>query len=280
MGAYLSKDLCQTHHNITFTCNITSDSFVAGITQGKFEGNADIAGVGKVLSAFFAISSIALIASGCYLFAQSHKDQLTGARGLMQHVSMAGRYVVCPNLSSQMFIPFQVSRPHKARPAKTVTSFPIMENIILSCSDQQIFTSGAYAITLRWAQCCHISAYHYNIVGNMMLMGCATHLLCMIVVSEYWKSRCIAIVRITLVSLLYIFTGTILANQNTKSGPNIATWPSEVPNRNEKNSTMILPAACFLSEDFSFVHTLNSVFASDRSLKEAVIDSTPGNHVV
>ncbi|KAG4026892.1 hypothetical protein MFRU_035g00440 [Monilinia fructicola] len=255
MGAYVSKDLCQTHHNISFTCNITSDEFVAGTTQGKFEGNADIAGVG-VLAAFFAISSIALITSACYLYTQTTQGQLTGAGGLLKRGSVVGR------------------------PVKTITLFSIMENIILSCSDQQIFTSGAYAITLRWAQCCRISAYHYNIVGNMMLMGCATHLLSMIIVSDYWKGRSIALLRTSLIIILYIFTGVILANQNTKSGPNTVLWPSGVPNRNETNSTMILPAACFLSGDFSFADTLNSTFASEKSLETAVFDSTPGNHVV
>lgn len=46
MVAYVSKELCQRHHNITFDCNITSENFIAGIRPGKFQGNPDIAGVG------------------------------------------------------------------------------------------------------------------------------------------------------------------------------------------------------------------------------------------
>ncbi|KAI9647249.1 hypothetical protein NHQ30_003632 [Ciborinia camelliae] len=261
MGAYVSKDLCQAHHNTTFDCDITSGNFTAGITRGKFESNPDIAGVG-VLAAFFIISSLALVASIFYLYKQAEaiKDgQLPRVRCLMQNLPVDGSNEI-------------------SRPAEKISSFSRMENIILSCSDQQIFTSGAYAITLRWAQCCSISAYHYNIVGNMMLIGCATHLLSMIVVSEYWKIKSVAIIRIILVGILYALTGIILTNQNVGSGPN--TWPSGVPNQNESSSTMILPAACFLSKDSLFMDSLNRTFATTKSFEIAVVDSTPGNHIV
>lgn len=152
-----------------------------------------------------------------------------------------------------------------------------MEKVIVSCSDQQIFTSGAYAITLRYAQCCLISAYHYNIVGNMMLMGCATHLLSMVVVSEYWQNRYLALLRIAVIGILYILTGIILANQNIVSGPDTIPWPSVVPDEDERNTTMILPAACFLSKDSSFIDALNSTFANEKLFEATVMDSTPGN---
>jgi len=42
----------------------------------------------------------------------------------------------------------------------------LCEALVLSCSDTQIFTGGAYALTLRYFKGCSITAYHYDIVGE------------------------------------------------------------------------------------------------------------------
>jgi hypothetical protein len=67
-------------------------------------------------------------------------------------------------------------------PPKKRTLTDILEALLQSCSDQQIFTGAAYALTLRYWRGCSISAYHYNIVANLMLLTCATHLMSVTIV--------------------------------------------------------------------------------------------------
>jgi hypothetical protein len=149
----------------------------------------------------------------------------------------------------------------------------------MSCSDQQIFTSAAYAITLKYAQGCSISAYHYNIVGNMMLMTCATHLMSVTVVSQYWKHPLLAIVRILVVTGLYIATGLLLSNQNASQTPR---WPTDVPKGDETDSLLVLPAACFQPDSAGALNeTLSQSFESAHAFFDStLLKSTPNNKIV
>ena len=99
------------------------------------------------------------------------------------------------------------------------------ETLVITCSDQQVFTGGAYAITLRYATACTISAYHYNIVTNMLLFTCATHLMSVTIAKHYWQHPYVAALRIAITTLVYIITGVIMSNQNSSSNK----FPTQVP---------------------------------------------------
>jgi hypothetical protein len=155
----------------------------------------------------------------------------------------------------------------------------VFEGIILSCSDQQVFTSGAYALTLRYAQGCKISAYHYNIVANMMLITCATHLMSITVVSQYWKHKLLAVFRILLVTALYIVTALLLSNQN--AGLELQ-WPTATPIKNETDTLLVLPAACFQGNQGTLDKTLQDSFGrgGKHLAMDAIGKSSPNNHIV
>ncbi|KAF2801897.1 uncharacterized protein BDZ99DRAFT_527864 [Mytilinidion resinicola] len=175
MGAYVSKNLCQSDWGIDMNCTVSTNKstghlIIGGLQYGEFQGDPDIAGVG-VFYVFFSIAAAALLMSTLYLGLQ-----------ILKYVPLTGIDVIHR---------IQEHEKEKDTISKRVAWSDVIEGIILSCSDQQIFTSGAYAITLRYAQGCQISAYHYNIVGNMMLMTCATHLMSVTVVSQYgsWRRK-------------------------------------------------------------------------------------------
>lgn len=130
----------------------------------------------------------------------------------------------------------------------------ILEELILSCSDQQVFNGLAYALALRYYQGCTISAYHYNILANLLLISCATHLSSVAIVSRYWENRGVALIRIFVITLVYILTALVFANQNSATKPPFPTSPP--PSRDI--DSMVFPAACFMSTDTSLNNTLTS----------------------
>ena len=119
----------------------------------------------------------------------------------------------------------------------------ITEALIITCSDQQVFTGGAYAITLRFSKACSVSAYHYNIVANILLVTCATHLMAVTIARNYWEHPSVGILRIIVTTLVFIITGVLLSSQGSES----LGFPTEVPDDKARYSLMLLPAACFQS---------------------------------
>ncbi|KAF4633070.1 hypothetical protein G7Y89_g5050 [Cudoniella acicularis] len=261
MGAYVSTGQCQAFHNITLNCSITNATAaipyrtIGGLEYGQFQSNSDVAGVG-IVYAFFSVALLALATSAVYLILQI--TRYMNFTGIKAHLDQTVA---------------------ERRRTTSITLADIFDAIILSCSDQQAFTAGAYAITLRYAQGCVISAYHYNIVANMMLITCATHLMSVTVVSQYWKHKFLATLRVVIISLIYIATALLLSNQNAGEA---LTWPSVVPPVNQTDSLLILAAACFQGNQSALDKTLTETFG--RGGKDLAIDtierSSPDNRIV
>ncbi|KAH0562199.1 hypothetical protein GP486_003100 [Trichoglossum hirsutum] len=259
MGAYVSKAQCQSFHSISLDCTVTNATdttpyrVIGGLHHGEFEPNPDVAGVG-VLYAFFSVACLALATSATYLILQLTK--------FMKFTGMSAGV-----------------KDDEDRSTYRTTWADIFEAIILSCSDQQVFTSGAYALALRYAQGCSISAYHYNIVANMMLITCATHLMSVTVVSQYWKHKLLAIFRTLLISGLYIVTALLLTNQN--AGLDLR-WPTDPPKAGDDDTLLVLPAACFQGDKSTFDATLVDTFGrgGEHLAIDAIGNSSPNNHIV
>lgn len=159
----------------------------------------------------------------------------------------------------------------------------MFESVVLVCSDTQIFAGAAFAITLRYFRGCVITAYHYNIVANMMLLTCATHLMAITVVREYWKYPWLAVLRVGLKISVFLFTGLLLAHQNApglvnyQDGKQVAIlFPSRVPSPSEEDSYYFLAAACFQSEKSRLIGLLKQ---SAEDWGQTLKHSTPGNHI-
>lgn len=143
----------------------------------------------------------------------------------------------------------------------------LLEAFVINCSDQQIFTGCAYAVTLRYVTGCSISAYHYDIVANMLLVTCATHLAAVTVSRNYWQDAIPAIVRIAITFTVYAVTGVLLSNQGAGS----EGFPTKVPPTGTDYNDILRPAACFQSGEGGFTNTVQESFADANSFFKSKI---------
>ncbi|KAH6651354.1 hypothetical protein F5144DRAFT_589589 [Chaetomium tenue] len=235
MGAYVSSANCAARHGLTPNCSIvlsednTTAVSLGGIEMGQFPGDPDIAGAG-VLGAFLCVTVASLLLS----IASSAWWSAKNIFGVVN----------------------RLTREEKAIKNWQISIAGIVEALVITCSDQQVFTGGAYVITLRYAKACSISAYHYNIVANILLVTCATHLMAVTVARHYWQHPYVGVLRITVTTLVFVITGVLLSNQGSGS----LGFPTEIPSYTDQYSPMLLPAACFQTGDYTF----------DQEIKKAV----------
>ncbi|KAK0641829.1 hypothetical protein B0T16DRAFT_461858 [Cercophora newfieldiana] len=254
MGAYVSIPDCKSHYNITVNC----DYFVTNLTNGekpKIGGygrreippDADVAGIG-VVSSFLATTSLALLLSIISIFWLMGK-RIWGEKDPNKHRKKRKRH--CDLSLSEL-----------------------CEALVLSCSDTQIFTGGAYAMTLRYFKGCSIIAYHYDIVANLMLLTCATHLMSITIVRNYWQWPWLGILRTLICTGVFIVTGILLANQNSASD---FPFPSVIPAASNDTDMILMPAACFQQGNSQLLGTLKDSLGEKAA--EAILFSTPGNRI-
>ncbi|KAI1858808.1 uncharacterized protein JN550_012462 [Neoarthrinium moseri] len=255
MGAFVSVETCETHYNVLPNCSLPEQEngnqhkydYIGEYTRGTFEADPDIAGIG-ILGVFLGVTCFALFISLLDIFWQSAKS-----------------------------LGWKQTLPREQRVGKT--SFTdILETVVLACSDQQVFTGAAYALTLRYWRGCTISAYHYNVVANMMLLTCATHLMSVTIVRNYWKYPWLAFLRVICISGVFLVTGLLMVNQNAADGK--IKFPTGLPAANETDSLLFLPAACFQSSKSPFVATLQNTTSSANAFFLGTLqDSTPSNFI-
>ncbi|KAI1407344.1 hypothetical protein F5Y13DRAFT_183469 [Hypoxylon sp. FL1857] len=263
MGSYISVTECQARYNITPNChvagkNITVDgkadvgapfTSIGNYTRRQFPGDPDVAGIG-ILGVFVAVTSFAIAAGLLSLFWQLAKTW------------------GCKTTYTER---------QKAERQKRTSFSDILETLILACSDQQVFTGAAYALTLKFEKGCSISAYHYNIVANMMLLTCATHLISVTIVRTYWAYPTLALLRIACVTFVFIATGLLMTNQN---GDSDRPFPTGIPNANETDSLIFLPAVCFQTGAPSVSSTFHDTTSSASVFfKDNLALSTPRNKI-
>ncbi|KAK4156591.1 hypothetical protein C8A00DRAFT_12484 [Chaetomidium leptoderma] len=235
MGAYVSTANCAANYGTTVNCTVVlskdnSTALLLGeIAPGEFVGDPDIAGAG-VLGAFLIVT----VASLLLAIASSAWWAAKNVFGVVN----------------------RLTREEKSLKNWQISIAGIIEALIVTCSDQQVFTGGAYAITLRYAKACSVSAYHYNIVANILLVTCATHLMAITVSRHYWEHAYVGGLRIVVTTLVFVITGVLLSNQGSGS----LGFPTEVPPHSDQYSLMLLPAACFQTGDFAFDREIEKAF--------------------
>ncbi|KAF4998624.1 hypothetical protein FGRMN_2950 [Fusarium graminum] len=261
MGAYISRGTCKSAYGIDIDCEVKKYSngtiYKLGNTvKGNFEGDGDIAGIG-IFGTFIAVTSFALLLSLVV--------------------------VICGMIKHRIF-PFQrcgdgFTLTTKTTPRSKEKIKPgiseICQGMVLSCSDAQIFTGAAYALTLRYFRGCTITAYHYNVVANLMLLSCATHLMAITVVRNYWEFAWLAVLRVVCKTGVFLFAGILLSNQNASEE---YLFPTKIPPMDSTNSTMFLFAACFQSKDTNLATTLDDSLRKGNFVNSVVL-STPGNRI-
>ncbi|KLU90256.1 hypothetical protein MAPG_09220 [Magnaporthiopsis poae ATCC 64411] len=259
MGASTSRSECHAL-GVTPNCSNTAKGMKDGrevVTvigdahMGEVSTDGDIAGIG-VVSVFVGVTSLAFLLSVI---------------------------IVAFNLAKWLKWKSTLTPEEKQKRsgcAAAVSLTALCETIVLSCSDQQIFTGGAYSITLRYFKGCSITAYHYNMVANMMLLTCATHLLSLTVVRDYWRYPWLACVRVLITFLLFLTTGLLLSNQNSSQ----TNFPTDIPQPGVEPAPMFAPAICYQNGESSIQKSLGMTFGGGGDqLLDVIKNSTLNNKI-
>ena len=103
----------------------------------------------------------------------------------------------------------------------------LLKTFITACGDQQLFISAAYIfafflpfggsgfmpgdVSEIFSNDCSLSSYHGDIICNLLLMGCATHLLCVTVIRHFWWNPLFGFIRVIFTILIVYLTGLELS---------------------------------------------------------------------
>lgn len=110
----------------------------------------------------------------------------------------------------------------------------------------------------------------------MLLLTCATHLMAVTIVRNYWQYPWLGLLRVLCITGVFIFTGLIFINQNAEGA---LDFPTDVPRANETSSLLFLPAACFESSDSPVGRTLKASTDTAKDFGDVMVHSNPGNRV-
>ena len=125
-----------------------------------------------------------------------------------------------------------------------------LRTFLLATSDAQMLLMLAYGVNFYLVQLCTISAYHYSVVIHMGLISCATFLIVIALVSEYWKAPFSATLRTIVMVVIFTVLGVLLNHQTTR-----VQSPEYQPPNSRKDSTVLLPMSCFLDPQFKDIYS-------------------------
>lgn len=110
----------------------------------------------------------------------------------------------------------------------------------------------------------------------MLLLTCATHLMAVTIVRNYWQHPWLGLLRAICISGVFIFTGLLFVNQNAEKS---LKFPTDVPRGNETSSLMFMPAACFESGNSPAAKTIQESMATAQKFGHTLLHSDPGNKI-
>lgn len=90
---------------------------------------------------------------------------------------------------------------------------------------------------------CTTSYYHLIVLTNMVVLSCATHLLCIVNVQRYWKNPWIGFMRLALILAVFGSAGKLMTGGYD---PSKTRFPSTLPVNDEQSSIFFLPSPCFM----------------------------------
>lgn len=111
----------------------------------------------------------------------------------------------------------------------------------------------------------------------MLVLSCATHLMSIAVVRNYWRYPYLALLRTIVIAGLFACTGVLLSNMNTvEHGPLV--FPSQIPSPKERNGLQLVLAACFQGGTRQMAKTMKQSF-DDKTSAQAFRYSAPENRI-
>jgi hypothetical protein len=125
-----------------------------------------------------------------------------------------------------------------------------LEPVIFSCSAQQILLGLAYLFVTIGPQSCTISAYHYNLINDLLSVSTATHLLALLLTRQYLKENALAFVRLLVSTFIITVQMIFLPRRGAIFG--VMKFPTDITRHpdyavmfRDKNFMMV-PQICLL----------------------------------
>lgn len=159
---------------------------------------------------------------------------------------------------------------HSRKPSKKYHEHPLCEKahqlldpIILSSSDAQALLIFAYWLSFQASLECSISGYHYTIVLHIILIGCTTSVLSIILVQKYFQKLVTSVLRIISATIMLFFIfGGFLKIQGASFDP-----LKIIPDKGTSDSDLFLPAFCLF--DASSIE--DSVLARNNLMRKTYV---------
>ncbi|KEZ44138.1 hypothetical protein SAPIO_CDS3057 [Scedosporium apiospermum] len=250
------QNICQGQYGIdinaecriNFFPNDTVESY-GTVKRAKFQGNPDIAGIGVVIG--FITGTLLCLLSLFFLVRE-----------------MAMRWKWVPILSKR-YRPLPNPSPRGTRQKRwkrafgdfNITAersrfiqwlFNFLSNLLIANADTQIFISLAYGINFALASKCTLSAYHYKVGLNMVLLALASTNLSTLMIRDYWRrAKLAASMRFLVVAFIYVVLIWMLVYQFMGASRPEDTWSFLTKQRGglATDSSILLPMSCFLDPD-------------------------------
>lgn len=110
----------------------------------------------------------------------------------------------------------------------------------------------------------------------MLLLTCATHLMSISIVRNYWHNLWQSTLRVILIFGIVLVTGLVLSNQDADTE---VKFPTDIPPLNDTiNGALFLLAACYQA-DSSMGKTLHESFGGPNEFGNALLRDSPDNHI-
>lgn len=127
----------------------------------------------------------------------------------------------------------------------------LLDSFLVGLSDTQLITGFALTLVTEFFTPCSISAYHYNIVCNLVIMSLIVHLCSMIVIEHYFKNIALGLLRIALI-LTTMSLGVILFFERSSGkfplNPSTDSRSLVINGTLVANTTtLVIPAICFMA---------------------------------
>jgi len=130
----------------------------------------------------------------------------------------------------------------------------LMKALVLATVDVQLILLVAYGWNFSEFGICTMSAYHYNVFINVVLIACSSFILAALVLPSYWKNPIAAGLRVIATMVVFFFAFTLMIRQHNA----FDRIPERLPPPSRNNSLLLLPATCFLDPILSVTNTITS----------------------
>lgn len=130
--------------------------------------------------------------------------------------------------------------------------------MLIANADTQIFISLSYGINFALSSKCTLSAYHYKVALNMVLLALASTTLSTLMIRDYWKrSLTAAALRTAVVVVILVFLGRLMAYQYMRASRHEELLLPKLMGRGaSSDSSILVPMACFLDPDLDPIRGL------------------------